>query len=151
MVTRKRGRFVGRSRVRSFTAPQSLKTDEETRSTTACSSARLTTSPGVAGVVSVLFMPQSIRLRHRAWPGVPDVGRVLGDGAVAGELAGGGDVQNRLARPRVGSSVQLAQPTVGLEVGPQVRQVQVAVAVGHEHVAERLEDSRLVGAEVVGK
>ena len=60
--------------------------------------------------------------------GVPDVGRVLGDRAVAGELPGAGHVQDRLARPGSRVGVERAQAAVRLEIGREVRQVHVVVA-----------------------
>ena len=82
---------------------------------------------------------------------VPDVGRVLGDGAVAGELARAGHIQDGLARPGVRVGIQLDQPLVRLQVGLQVRQVHVVVAVRQQRVAQRREDARLIAAEVVGE
>ena len=48
-----------------------------------------------------------LALRHRTRLHVPDVRRVLGDGAIAGELSGAGHVQDRLARPSLRILVQL--------------------------------------------
>src|SRR6516164_5714012 len=48
----------------------------------------------------VIRATPSGELCHRTWLCIPDFGCVLGDGAVARELAGGGDVEDGLARPR---------------------------------------------------
>src|SRR5215813_15361054 len=58
-------------------------------------------------------------LEHRARLRVPDLGRVLGDGAVAREEAGGGDVGDGLPRPSLLVRVQIEEATIGLEVGAQ--------------------------------
>src|SRR5215470_8752568 len=52
-------------------------------------------------------------LAHRARLGAPDLGGVLGDGAVARERPGAGDVLDRPARPFLGIRVGLEQPPVG--------------------------------------
>src|SRR5262249_36198357 len=49
------------------------------------------------------------RLEHRARLGVPDLGRVLGDGAIAREEARGGDVGDGLSRPRLLVRVELEE------------------------------------------
>src|SRR5690242_13226834 len=59
-------------------------------------------------------------LEHRARLRVPDLGRVLGDGAVAREEARCGDVGDRLPGPSLLVRVQLEEPAVRLEVGAQV-------------------------------
>src|SRR5262245_58076377 len=51
-------------------------------------------------------------LRNRARLRVPDVGRVLGDGAVTGELSRAGHVQDGLARPGVRVGIQIDQAPV---------------------------------------
>src|SRR5215510_11755435 len=83
--------------------------------------------------------------------GPPDLRRVLGDGAIAGELSRAGDVQDGLVRPAALVRVELDQPTVGLEVGSEVGQMHVVVAVGEERVAQGLGDAGLVRAEMVGE
>src|SRR5262249_47578757 len=47
---------------------------------------------------------------------IPDVGGILGDGAVAGEPPGAGHVQDRLAGPSLPIRIQLAQAPVRLEL-----------------------------------
>ena len=49
------------------------------------------------------------------------------------------------------SAYSSQQPLVRLEIGLQVRQVHVVVAVRQQRVAQRSEDARLVAAEVVGE
>ena len=67
---------------------------------------------------------------------LPDFGRIFGDRAVAGEFSGAGHVQDRLPRPCVGIGIQFAESLIGLEVGSEVSQVHVEVAVRQERVAE---------------
>ena len=47
--------------------------------------------------------------------------------------------------------VQLGQPVVRLEIGFEVRQVHVVVAVGQQRVAQRSKDAGLVAAEIIGE
>ena len=88
-------------------------------------------------------------LRHRARLRIPDRGRVLGDGAVAGEFSRAGHVEDGLARPAVRVGIQLDQPLVRIQVGLEVRQMHVMVAVRQERVAQGSKDSWLVTAEMV--
>src|SRR5436309_14837947 len=81
---------------------------------------------------------------HRARLGVPDLGRVLGDGAIAGELARPGDVEDGLACPPLLVRVELEEPPVGLQVGAQVGQVHIMVAAGEQRVAQGPEGAGLV-------
>src|SRR6516225_6818790 len=89
-------------------------------------------------------------LRYGTGLGIPDLGRVLGDGAVAGELAGPGDVQDRPARPPGLVRVEFAESPIGIEIGSEVGQVHVVVALGQERTVQRRKDARLVAAEMVG-
>src|SRR5208283_2699979 len=73
-------------------------------------------------------------LWHRTRLGIPDLGGVLGNRAVAGELPGTGDVQDSLACPRVAVGAQLGQSAVCLEIGFEVRQVHVMVPMGQQGV-----------------
>ena len=50
-----------------------------------------------------------------------------------------------------GIAIQCAEPLLRLDVGRQVRQVHVVIAVRQQRIAQRFEDSRLVAAEVVGE
>src|SRR5258705_415832 len=67
-------------------------------------------------------------LGDRAGPGVPDLGRIFGDGAVAGEPARCGHVQDCLMCPSVPVAVESNQSPVGLEIGAQGCEVHVVVA-----------------------
>src|SRR5260370_24886591 len=58
---------------------------------------------------------------------VPDLGRVLGDGAIAGELPGAGDIQNRFVPPRIALCVEFAKPLIRISVRSAVGVVQVVV------------------------
>src|SRR6266404_873438 len=79
----------------------------------------------------------------------PDFRRVLGNGAVAGELPGAGDIQNGLACPGVGVAIQVAQPLVRFEIRFQICQVQVVVPVLEESIEQWSKDAWLLGTEVV--
>jgi hypothetical protein len=57
------------------------------------------------------------KLLHWAGLRLPYVGRVFRDGAVAGELAGMADVEDRLARPGVGVHIQPPYLLLSLHVG----------------------------------
>ena len=85
------------------------------------------------------------RTRLRA----PDLLRIFRDRPVARELARGGNIENDLVRPIVGLAVERAELTVGPKVRRQVSQVHELVAVGQERAAQRLEDSRLIRAEMI--
>src|SRR5262249_1304113 len=80
---------------------------------------------------------------------IPDAGRILGNGAVAGELSGTGHVDDRLTGPHVGIGVQLAESLLGLGVRRQVRQVPVVVAPLQQGLAARRADPWLIAAEVI--
>src|SRR5712675_260540 len=54
--------------------------------------------------------------RHRTRLHVPDVRRVLGDAAVAGELSRAGHVQDGLLRPRLRVGVHRAELAIGLQI-----------------------------------
>src|SRR5688572_33125709 len=60
---------------------------------------------------------------------VPDVGCVLGDGAVAGEFSRARYIQDGFPSPLVRVGVQRAQPLVSVKVRPQVRKVHIVIAV----------------------
>ena len=78
-------------------------------------------------------------------------GGVLRDGAVAGELARAAYVDDRLARPGVRVPVQGADLRLRPDVGGQVGQVHVVIAVRQQRVPDRTEDARLAAAEIVGE
>src|SRR5208282_2825464 len=83
-------------------------------------------------------------LRH--WTGLraPNLVGVLLNRPVAGEFARAGDVESALARPLVRFAIKIAKGAVRLEVGRQIGQVHIGVAVGQERAPERLENPRLV-------
>src|ERR1700730_667886 len=89
--------------------------------------------------------------RHRARLGVPDIGRVLGNRAVARELPGAGHVEDGLARPRFRVRIQRAQAAIGLEIGCEIGKIHVVVAARQQGVAQWRKDARLIAAEVVGE
>src|SRR5207247_1646009 len=66
---------------------------------------------------------------HRARFRVPNLGGVLRNGAVARKLSGAGYVQNRLTHPSVRVCVELAEPLIGIEIRPEIRQKHVVVAM----------------------
>ena len=49
-----------------------------------------------------------------------------------------------LRGPGLGFAIQIHEPLIGLQVGLQVRQVQVVVAVGQQRVQDRGEDAGLL-------
>src|SRR2546425_7803232 len=72
---------------------------------------------GKSPCVSILSLTSGhYSLRHGARLCIPDVGRVLGAGAVTGELPGTGYIQDSLARPSLQVGVQFDQPLVRLEI-----------------------------------
>lgn len=64
---------------------------------------------------------------------------ILGNGTVAGETAGRGDVQDHLARPRRLVGIQFPQPLIGPGVTGEVGQMPEVVAV----LQQRIEDVRV--------
>ena len=70
---------------------------------------------------------------------------VLGDGAVAGEFAGGGDVQDGLFRPGVGVGVERGQIAVGVEIRLQIGKVRIMVAAIEQRVAGLVLAERVSG------
>src|SRR6266404_2097841 len=86
---------------------------------------------------------------HRTRCSVPDVFRILCDGAIARELPGGGNVQDGFARPSFFVRVQFTQARVSFAIAFQVSQVKVVVALAQDGIQDRLEYAGLVPAEVV--
>jgi hypothetical protein len=74
-------------------------------------------------VYSVSALKQRTRLR------VPDLSRVLSNGAVARKFPGAGDIQNRPVRPSIRVRIELAEPLIRIGIGPEIRQMHVVVAV----------------------
>src|SRR5215469_15138571 len=89
-------------------------------------------------------------LRHWTGLGIPDLGRILGNRSVARELSRTGDIQNRLARPCMRIRVECAKPLIRVEVGFEVRQMHVVVAVRHQRIVNGSKNSRLEAADIVG-
>ena len=96
-------------------------------------------------------MAKMRRLINRNGCDLPYFPRVLGDRAVAGELARGGDVQDNLACPCLRVHVELTQTLVRFAVAGQVGQMPVVVAMAQERVHDGLEKPGLVTAEVVSR
>src|SRR5262249_2673046 len=67
-------------------------------------------------------------LRHRTRRGLPNLSRVLSDGAVAGETTGARHVDDRLSGPAIGIRIQGSHPSLRLDVGLEVRQMHIVVA-----------------------
>src|SRR5271166_4547497 len=97
-------------------------------------------------------LPQGER-GSRRWMGLraPNLVGVLLDRAVAGEFARAGDVENALLRPFVRFAIEVAKGAVRLEVGRQIRQMHIGVAMGQKRAAQRLENTWLSAAEMIGK
>src|SRR5215831_4067959 len=81
---------------------------------------------------SFVQIPLSYRTRLR----VPDLLRVLRDRAVAGEPPGAGDVEDRFARPPLRVCIDPAKLSIRVEIGFEVREMHVMVAMGQQRVVE---------------
>src|SRR5215831_20451491 len=92
-----------------------------------------------------------VALRYRTRLHLPDVGGVLGDGAIAGELPGARQIQDGLARPGVSVGIQFYQPLVRLKIRREVCQMQVVIPMCQQRVTQRGENARFIAAEVVGE
>ena len=62
-----------------------------------------------------------VSLLHRTWFRLPNLGRILGNSAVARKLATAGDVQNGSFGPRAGITIQRAEPVLRLAIRCQIR------------------------------
>src|SRR4030095_11517661 len=71
-----------------------------------------------------------VSLWYRTRLRIPDLRRILGDGAVTGELPGAGQVQDDLARPALGIGVEREKSAIRFEIGGEIRQMHVVIAVG---------------------
>ena len=89
---------------------------------------------------------------HWTWSRLPDVGRVLGNRAVAGEFAGARHVQDGLAGPCIGVGVQRAEP-VGRPRGTRADRPGACRSRRRVSSTSRrgANDARLVPAEVIGE
>src|SRR6516165_3806563 len=76
----------------------------------------------------------SLGLGYRTGLGVPDLGSILGNRAIARELPGTGDIEDGFARPLMLVGVQFGQFVICLEIGVEVRQMHVVIASGQQHV-----------------
>ena len=74
---------------------------------------------------------------------------VFGNGPVAGEPAGRGDVQDHLACPRRLVGIQFPQPLMGPSVTGEVGQMPVVVAVLQQRIEDGREDAGFVSAEMI--
>ena len=79
-------------------------------------------------------------LGHRARLHVPNIRRIFGDCTIAGKLSRAGHVQNGLAGPCTLVGIQLDKPAVGFQVGSQVGQVHVVIAIFQKRIQQRSED-----------
>src|SRR5262245_39153016 len=104
---------------------------------------------GVAGLPARGEIGMAPTLAHGTRFRAPDLGSVLGDRAIARELAGSGHVEDRLAGPRWRVGVEREQARVRLEVRPEVGEVHVVIAVAEQRVAQGGEHPGLVAAEVI--
>src|SRR5579872_715389 len=94
---------------------------------------------------------RSVCLRYRAGLNLPYVPCILCYSSVARKLARGGDIQDRFTCPFLWIRKQSSQFGVCLEIGFKIRQVHVMVAMGEKNVTQWLENSRLVGAKMIGE
>src|SRR5262249_37860652 len=81
------------------------------------------------------WISSRIRLAHCLQ--VPDVLRVLADGAIARETGDACDVQDGLLRPLRGFLIEASSPFLGLDVRAKIRHVKVLVSVDDQVVEER--------------
>jgi hypothetical protein len=85
---------------------------------------------------------------HRTPLHVPDVGRIFGNRAVTGEFSRAGHIQERLAGPCRRVGIKLAQPRVRLEIGLEIGEMHVIVAVHQPRVAQRGAGSVMLSAVI---
>src|SRR6516225_11465713 len=90
-------------------------------------------------------------LGYRAGLGVPDLGGILGDCAVAREFARARHIQYCLARPLMLVGVQPSQLVIGLEIGMEVRQMHEMIASAQQHIVQWSKNPGFVAAEIVGR
>ncbi len=83
-------------------------------------------------------------------PNVPDVARVLQNGAVAGKLADAGNIQDCLAPPGFLIQILPIDQLLRLHVGREVGDMEIAVAAMDQFVEDPAEQAVLVRAEAVG-
>src|SRR5438067_13080435 len=82
---------------------------------------------------------------------VPDLLRILADGAVAGEDAGASGVQHGLADPFVAIAVVAIDLLVNVDVAAQISEMQIALIVRHERIVDAAEEAGLAGRkDIVG-
>src|SRR5215475_7487175 len=90
-------------------------------------------------------------LEYRAGFDVPNLGRVLGNGAVARKFSGAGDIQNGLARPSVRIRIEFAKPPIRIEIGFKISQMHVVVAMHKQRIMNGGKNPGLIAAEMVGR
>src|SRR6516162_7152623 len=90
-------------------------------------------------------------LGYRAGLGVPDLGGILGDRAIARELAGTGDIEDCFARPLMLVGVQAGQPVICLEIGVEVREMHEMITSGQQRVVQRSKNAGFIAAEKIGR
>src|SRR4051794_16692906 len=78
----------------------------------------------------------------------PDRPGVLRDRPVAREFPGTGDVEDGLAAPFLAVRVEVGHARLRRDVGPQVSQMHVVVAVREQGIPDRAVEPRLAGVEV---
>src|SRR5271166_5856089 len=107
------------------------------------------TEPGM--LLSRLAEARGMRplLGHRAGFGVPDLGGILRNRAVARKFPGGGDVKDCPARPFLAIGIQCSQPVIGLHIGLQIRQVHVVIAALQQCRVYRRKNPGLIATEFV--
>jgi|SRR6267142_5424462 len=81
---------------------------------------------------------------------LPDVSCVLRDRPIAREPAGGRQIQDGLARPRIRIRVDRAELAIRIEIRAEVGKVHVVITA-EQRLVERRKDAALVAAEMVGE
>src|SRR6516162_4606529 len=93
----------------------------------------------------------SLGLGYRTGLGVPDLGGILGDRAIARELPGTGDIEDGFARPLMLVGVQVGQPVIRLEIGAEVGKMHEVITSCQQRVMQRSENPGFKAAEIVGR
>src|SRR3954454_8845842 len=97
-----------------------------------------------------VFEPRVGKVPDHGRLDLPDVAGVLADGAVGGELAHAGDVEQRLAAPLRTIEPGVVHAELGGDVGVEVGQVDVLVAGAGEFGHDGAEEVLVAAREVAG-
>jgi hypothetical protein len=76
------------------------------------------------------------------------MGRILSNRAVAREFTGACNVQDRIAGPTIAIGVKITEALIRVDIGFEICEVHVVVAMLQQRIMYRSKDTRLVAAEV---